>query len=304
MTFEHASTPGSEKGAAGQHPHGAAGQHPHGAQPGNGKHPDNRYTHGHEKAVLASHAQRTAQMCAAHLLAHLRPGMRLLDVGFGPGTITLDLAQAVAPGEVIGIENTEQPIATARRNARERADTRTSFLHADVMDLPFENDSFDVVHAHQVLQHLADPAGALRQMARVCRPGGLVAVRDADYAAMSWYPELPALRRWRSLYREIAHANQAEPDAGRHLRSWAHAAGLTELTITSSNFCYATTPECAAWGESQAQRVDGEAFRSQASRLGVEEAAVTAIVDAWRAWGSSPDAFFLIPNTELLARVA
>lgn len=262
-----------------------------------------RYTHGHEQAVLASHAQRTAAACAAYLLPHLRSGMRLLDVGFGPGTITLDLAEAVAPGEVVGIENTEQPLVAARQNARERGDVHTRFLRADVMELPFEDNSFDVVHAHQVLQHLSNPVGALKQMARVCKPGGLIAVRDADYASMSWYPEMPELEQWRSLYRNVAHANRAEPDAGRHLRAWARAAGLTDLTITSSNFCYASGPSCRGWGESQAQRVTGSTFRTQAAQLGASDDDVATIVQAWRTWGSHPDAFFLIPNTEILARV-
>ncbi|MFT0846960.1 methyltransferase domain-containing protein [Actinomycetaceae bacterium L2_0104] len=263
-----------------------------------------RYTHGHEKAVLASHAQRTAATCAAYLLPHLRPGMSLLDVGSGPGTITLDLAEAVAPGEVVGIENTEPPIVAASQYARDRGDERTRFLHADVMELPFQNGAFDVVHAHQVLQHLSDPVRALGEMRRVCKPGGLIAVRDADYAAISWYPDLPELEHWRSLYRAIAHGNQADPDAGRHLRSWARAAGLTDMTITSSNFCYATVEDCLARGESQAQRVDGPAFRTQAGQLGASDGEITAIAGAWRTWGAYPDAFFLIPNTEVLARVS
>ena len=268
------------------------------------EHASNRYTHGHEQAVLANHAQRRAADCAAYLLPHLRPGMSVLDVGFGPGSITLDLAEVVAPGRVVGIENTDVPIRAAQDNATARGDHRTEFVRADVMAMPFEDNSFDVVHAHQVLQHLADPVGALRDMARVCKPGGLIAVRDADYAAMSWYPELPKLETWRTLYRDIAHANHAEPDAGRHLRRWFREAGLTSLTVTTSNFSYSSVQQCSGWGESQARRVGGAAFRSQAARLGFSDGDVTAIVDAWRSWGSDPDAFFLVPNTEVLAHVA
>ena len=264
----------------------------------------NRYTHGHEQAVLANHAQRRAADCAAYLLPHLRQGMTVLDVGFGPGSITLDLAEAVAPGRVVGIENTDAPIRAAQDNAAARGDHRTEFVRADVMDMPFEDDSFDVVHAHQVIQHLADPVGALREMVRVCKPGGLIAIRDADYAAMSWYPELPELETWRTLYRDIARTNNAEPDTGRHLRRWAHAAGLTDLTVTTSNFTYSSAQQCRGWGESQALRVDGSTFRSQAAQLGFSDDDVTAIVDAWHTWGSDPDAFFLVPNTEVLARVA
>lgn len=262
-----------------------------------------KYTHGHEPAVLASHSVRTAKDSAAYLLPLLRAGMRLLDVGFGPGTITLDLAEAVAPGEVIGVENADAPFETAKRNAAARGDERTTFVRGSVMSLPFEDNSFDVTHAHQVLQHLTDPVRALEEMARVTRPGGLVAVRDADYLATHWYPELPDLETWRSTYRSIARSNGAEPDAGRHLRAWARAAELTDVSFTSSNWCYATSEATARWGESQANRVGGPAFRAQAESLGVGSHEINQMVDAWRSWGAHPDAVYVIPNVELVARV-
>src|SRR6188472_2086916 len=62
------------------------------------------YTHGHHESVLRSHEWRTAENSAAYLLPHLQPGMDLLDVGCGPGTITLDLARLVAPGHVVGVD--------------------------------------------------------------------------------------------------------------------------------------------------------------------------------------------------------
>src|SRR5690554_2028770 len=99
-----------------------------------------RYTHGHERSVLASHSARTAKNSAAYLLPHLKPGMHLLDVGCGPGTITLDLAALVAPGITIGIENVDTPLVTARAEAIARSDTTTRFQLADVLNLPFENE--------------------------------------------------------------------------------------------------------------------------------------------------------------------
>lgn len=260
-----------------------------------------RYTHGHEPAVLASHAMRTAANSAGYLFDHLRPGMSLLDVGFGPGTITLDLAEVVAPGRVIGIEHAPAAVDAARANARQRSDGQTEFRLGDVMELPFDDASVDVVHAHQVLQHLTDPVGALHEMARVCRPGGWVAARDADYAAMAWHPDVPGIRRWRDLYREIAFGNGAQPDAGRHLRGWAAAAGLVDARITASTWCYADVDTCRWWGDSQADRLLGGTFVGQAAEHGVTSTEVEQMADAWRQWGCSPDAWFLIPHVEMLA---
>jgi ubiquinone/menaquinone biosynthesis C-methylase UbiE len=229
--------------------------------------------------------------------------MRILDIGCGPGTITLDLAALVAPGNVVGIEKVEAPLLAARAAAAARSDETTVFQLGDALSLPFENASFDVVHAHQVLQHLTDPVTALREMMRVCRPGGWIAARDADYAGMSWYPELPKLEQWRQTYRAAARANGAEPDAGRRLRAWAHAAGISNPRITASVWSYADTETCRWWGNSQADRCGGELFSQQAQEQGLRAADIADIVGAWRQWGSDPDAWFCMPHGELLAQI-
>jgi ubiquinone/menaquinone biosynthesis C-methylase UbiE len=264
--------------------------------------PVGRYTHGHEQAVLASHGARTAANSAGYLIPHLSPGMSVLDVGCGPGTITLDLAELVAPGPVIGLENVEAPLVAARAAAEVRGDRSTRFQRGDAMQLPFGDETFDVVHAHQVLQHLTDPVGALREMIRVCRPGGWIAVRDADYAAMAWHPELPELEDWRAVYRAIARANGAEPDAGRRMRAWANAAGVPNAEFTASVWNYTTAQECSWWGNGQAARVSGETFLGQAAEQGADAGRVSAMAEAWREWGSAPDAWFVLLHGELLAQ--
>jgi len=140
-----------------------------------------RYTHGHHDSVLRSHRGRNVANSAAYLVPHLAPGQTLLDVGCGPGTLTADLARRVAPGTVVGLDRAESVLEEARASTEENV----RFATGDVYDLPFANAAFDVVHAHQVLQHLTDPVAALREMNRVCRPDGVVAVRDADYHAMT-----------------------------------------------------------------------------------------------------------------------
>jgi SAM-dependent methyltransferase len=261
-----------------------------------------RYAHGHHQSVLRAHGARTAEGSAAYLLPHLQPGWRLLDVGCGPGTITLGLAEAVAPGEVVGVDFAEEAVRSAQAEAQERGDTRTRFRRADVTALPFEDDSFDVVHAHQVFHHLNDPVAALREMRRVCRPGGLVAVREVDYAGMVWFPELPGIARWHDTFRALSRANGAEPDAGRRLRAWARAAGLADASISSSTWTYASTEDAAWWGNSQAERVVRSSFGEQSVERGLATpAGLEEMAQAWRAWGADPDACFVMPHGELLA---
>jgi ubiquinone/menaquinone biosynthesis C-methylase UbiE len=262
------------------------------------------YLHGHHSSVLASHGARTAADSAAYLLPHLRPDLSVLDVGCGPGTITLDLAEAVAPGAVVGVEKVAGPLVEARRHAAARGDERTRFELADVAALPHADATFDVTHAHQVLQHLTDPVGALREMARVTREGGIVAVRDVDYASMVWHPASEGMTRWLDTYRTLARLNHAEPDAGRHLLAWAHAAGLTDVTSTASLWTYATPEQCAWWGGVWARRVVDSTFAAQAIERGLATRAdLEDMRSAWLAWSRHPDAWFAMTHAELVARV-
>ncbi|MCX4680217.1 class I SAM-dependent methyltransferase [Streptomyces sp. NBC_01433] len=261
------------------------------------------YTHGHHESVLRSHRWRTAANSAAYLIGELRPGLAVLDVGCGPGTITADLAALVAPGPVTAVDTGRDILDQAAAVAAERGLDNVTFATADVHALDFPDDSFDVVHAHQVLQHVGDPVRALREMRRVCRPGGLVAVRDSDYAAMTWYPEVPGLDEWQELYGRVARANGGEPDAGRRLVSWARRAGFTDLTPTAAAWCFATPESRDWWSALWADRTTGSVYAKLAVEGGhADTERLTAVAAAWRAWGAEDDGWFMVPHGELLCR--
>ncbi|MFB7957394.1 MULTISPECIES: class I SAM-dependent methyltransferase [unclassified Streptomyces] len=261
------------------------------------------YTHGHHESVLRSHSWRTAANSAAYLIGELRPGMTVLDVGCGPGTITADLAELVSPGRVTGVDTAGEILTRAAGTASGRGLENVEFAVADVHDLDFPDDSFDVVHAHQVLQHVGDPVRALREMRRVCRPGGIVAARDSDYAAMAWYPELPVLDTWLELYRRVARANGGEPDAGRRLLSWARRAGFTDVTATSASWCFATPESRDWWSGLWADRTVDSVYAELAVEGGhATSDELSAIAAAWREWGTRDDAWFMVPHGEVLCR--
>ncbi len=261
----------------------------------------NRYTHGRHESVLRSHRQRTAENSAGYLLPHLRSGMSLLDVGCGPGTITVDLAARVAPAEVTAVDLTTAALDVARKEAQARNVSNISFVIADTQALEFADDTFDVVHAHQVLQHVTDPVQALREMRRVCVPGGIVAAREADYAGFIWYPQLPALDRWRELYEQAARANGGEPDAGRRLLSWAQDAGFDEIVPSGGIWCFATPDDRDWWGGMWADRILQSSLADQLLASGLATAAeLTEIACAWRAWAAAPNGWLAIPHVQIL----
>lgn len=264
--------------------------------------PDDVYTHGHHESVLRSHTWRTAENSAAYLLAELRPGLDLLDVGCGPGTITIDLARRVAPGQVLGLDRDDGVLEQARAAAIGTG-VDVSFATGDVYALDPDDESFDVVHAHQVLQHLTDPVRALREMARVLRPGGVLAVRDADYGGFFWSPADPRLDRWLTLYHAVTAHNGADADAGRALPGWVRAAGFGDVTVTTSAWTFATTDDRAWWGGLWADRVTSSAFAVQAVEYRLaDRAELDDLAAAFRQWADGPDAMFVVPHVEILAR--
>src|ERR1700742_2839905 len=254
------------------------------------------YTHGHHESVLRGHQRRSAEDSAAYLLPYLKPGLSVLDVGCGPGTITADLAALAAPGLVTAVDESADVLDVARAEAERRDLSNVSFATADVHQLDFPDDTFDVVHAHQVLQHVADPVAALREMRRVCAPGGIVAARDADYAGFIWFPRLPELDLWRDLYQQAARSNGGEPDAGRQLLSWALEAGFGDVTPTGSLWCYATAATREWWGGMWADRILHSDVARELLQLGLASPAqLDEISAAWRDWAAAPDGWVAIP---------
>lgn len=262
------------------------------------------YTHGHDESVLRGHRWRTAENSAGYLLHRLSPGDSVLDVGCGPGSITSDLAERVSPGRITALDRDPGVVDEAVASARSRGLTNVVGAVGDVASLDFDDGAFDVVHAHQVLQHLSDPVGALVEMGRVARAGGVVAVRDADYGAMCWYPADPGLDRWMELYQAVARANDAEPDAARRLLSWCHAAGFVEVAVSASAWCFADEGDRAWWAGQWAERVVRSDLARQAleRRLSDREE-LSRIADGFRAWATNPDGWFLVPHGEVLITV-
>lgn len=258
-----------------------------------------RYTHGHHASVLRSHRWRTAANSAAYLLGRLTTGQDLLDVGCGPGTITRDFGRIVAPGMVVGVDSEASVIHEAVRDSTE---DNVTFQVGDVYALPYEDCSFDVVHAHQLLQHLADPVAALIEMRRVLRPGGILAVRDADFAGFVWYPADVLLDRWLRLYHEITARNGAQADAGRRLLSWVQQAGFTDTVMTSATWTFADPEARLWWGGLWADRVELSDLAKQAVDYELSTSQeLAAIADAFRRWASQPDGAFIVPHGQVVA---
>jgi len=219
--------------------------------------------------------------------------MRLLDVGCGPGSITIGLAAAVAPGEAVGLDASNEAIASARRRAAEEGCANARFDVADAYALPFEDATFDAAFMHAVLQHLRDPLAVLREVRRVLKPGGIIGVADADYDGSIIAPEDPLLHRGFAIDSELRAHTAGDVRVGKHLRELLHGAGF-ERTIASATAGADGSQEVTRFmGEFEAQRYGARAFIDYVTALGIStREEMEAISGAWRAWGEAPGAFW------------
>lgn len=263
------------------------------------------------------------------LLPHLSANTRLLDAGCGQAALTMNLAEHItqlggAPAQVTGVDQSADAIAEATELAAEKS-LDVPFQRADIHQLPFADATFDVVFCHQVLHHVADPQVVLQEFRRVTKPGGIIAVRDADFGAMTWFPPNPGLSRWRATFSVGLATHDGNPAMGRQVPHTFYSAGLTDLSVSGSLTAYASEAEREALAEKWTRRsMSPHSARTTAAALGedfpdtavtddgelvpselgtVTREALTQITEGWSQWAATGGAAFFIPNTEVIARV-
>ena len=268
---------------------------------------ENCYISGHSRSVVDFHSARTAANSAAYLLASIRPDMHILDIGCGPGTITADLAELVPQGSVIGIDLSPEVIEEARSMATKRSLKNVSFEVGDAHELGFVDHQFDVVHAHQVLQHIGDPTHALRGWQGLVKPGGILACREGDYgSSATFHPANQDIAEFRDLYMKAARARSGEPNGGRHLVAWARAAGIdrAKITATASLWCFSSPEERAYWSKQWVGRLTQSTLRYNLINGGyATEKDVDRYIKAWREWAADEDGWTAIIHGEILCHL-
>ena len=261
------------------------------ATPPNSKQTE-QYTHGQGRVMTQALGQRTVASHAAFFTPHLTSGMRLLDCGCGPGSITIGFAKLLAPGEVVGVDMAENQLEQARLSAQQQGASNLRFDKANVYDLPFPDNSFDAVFSHAVVEHLAEPLKALTEMRRVLKAGGVLGLRDADRAGELFWPPDPALVDLLDLWNRLLKHNGADPFIGRRLRSLLNGLGLARVEASASYECHGTAESVQLTAEISASYFS-ESFADQVIKLGwMDRPAIDQVKAAWQAWGESPQAFW------------
>src|SRR5262249_27010852 len=191
------------------------------------------YTPGYTEPTLRLMHKRTAAKHAAFFTPFLRRGMRVLDCGCGPGTITLDLANMVSPGQVVGIDVEATQLWSAQDMSSEQG-INASFAVASVYNLPFGDAQFDAVFSHALFEHLREPTRALSEMRRILKLSGLVGLRSPDWAGWFVNPPSPLIAHAFDSFKEMQIANGGNPHVGRALRSLLRESGFSNISLSAS----------------------------------------------------------------------
>jgi ubiquinone/menaquinone biosynthesis C-methylase UbiE len=255
-------------------------------------------------AAITFLSVQTAEREAAFFLPSLRTGMRVLDVGCGPGTITVGLAAAVASGEVVGIDREDRPLEQARALAAERGVGNARFELADLHALPFSDGSFDAAFLHGVLEHVPDPVAALRAITRVVRPGGVVAARSPDITVCCLYPPDPLLETALSVFARFRARIGGHADIGRALRSVFRDAGLSDVVMSMSMESFGTMEGTRAWARLWEGYIGQPAIADQVVGFGLATGEqLDQMQAAWRAWADLPTSLIAFPWGEAIGYV-
>lgn len=254
---------------------------------------------------------RTAENSAKHLLPYIKPGQKILDIGCGPGTITSSFAALVGPhGSVIGVDASEDVIAQASDKFDEVSNV--SFEAADASHLRFPAGSFDVVHAHQVLQHVTteNAIAILKEMHRVVKkPGGVISLREGDITSTTMWPHNDLYSSFLDVYLRTTRAAGANPQFAQTMHVTLRQAGFKkeDVTIGGSGLIYGAGNDEQAkwWGDSWCGRCQQSGLAQNAIEGGhASPEQMESFAKMWSDWGRSQDAWWAMLNTEIIIQVS
>ena len=203
------------------------------------------YTMGFSEEMLESLRRYTAEASAAYLLPYLRPGLRVLDFGCGPGNISVGLAKAAAPGELHGVDMEESQIELARAVAAAYGRDNTIFHAGDVTNMPFEDDFFDVAHRHNVLMHIPDTGAVLAEVKRVLKPGGIIGCREMICGSCFTHPDFGVIGKAWDMFQDLLQADDGHPQMGKELKGHALASGFENVRMINSFTIYSAPADVA-----------------------------------------------------------
>jgi len=256
-----------------------------------------RYMPGYTPRIVSFMTRRSAESHAAFFLPYLRPGIRLLDCGCGPGAITRGLAARVAPGEVVGVDLEASQLALAKKEPSHPANL--NYVQAGVYELPFLEAHFDAVFSHALFEHLAEPVRAAREIHRVLKPGAVAGLCSPDWDAFIFAPSSAELDAAAKLFRRLQEAQGGNTTAGRRLGQWLTEAGFRDVKLSARYECL---EDRSIMGDFLYDRLERAPKQDDIfSRGWADAASLDGMLQAIRAWEKRPDGLFALAWVQAVA---
>lgn len=261
----------------------------------------NERAHGVTPELSRDYMARTAHQQASFVLPYLCPGMNVLDVGCGPGTITLGLAQVVAPGQVTGIDHDRVHIDAARSFAAERGVTNVDFHSGNALSLPFEEATFDAVFENNLLTHLVqDSVRAASEVYRVLKPGSFFAARDVDADSVVWGNLSNTIKQLDKLFIEWHKTRGSDITIGKRLSEILREAGFINTIKSVSADTKGTPEEVRSHSEITISLLDGPFGHDIVENGWADKSTVKSLKRGIQKWAQHPDAFFANVHIEVI----
>ncbi|KAI0413620.1 S-adenosyl-L-methionine-dependent methyltransferase [Xylaria grammica] len=255
---------------------------------------------------------RTASNSAVFLLPTIKemresnPQLKLLDVGAGVGSMSVEFAQLVgSEGYVTAVDVNPVVIPRGQALAEQHGVTNISFETASGHKLPYEDGTFDIVHCHQVLTHNKDPWEILREMIRVAKPGGVIAAREGDLDTEVIWPPIPGVLKFHHDFEiKIITDRGGYRNAGRQLLSWALRAGAKreQITTSFSTWSYTEPEDRTLWASGMIGIALGPNLRESNIKAGVSAAEMDEMREGWAEWMKLDDAVLTMLHGEVIIR--
>jgi ubiquinone/menaquinone biosynthesis C-methylase UbiE len=171
-------------------------------------------------------ARAWVQKYVAHRVG---PHAEVLCVGCGPGTILRELLAIDDSLKGVGLDISADRIEEAKK--RNRGVSQMEFVRGDAQAMRLGSNRFHLVYSRMLLEYLKDKEGAVQEMVRVCRPGGMVLLQDVDGQLLWHYPEDPVVQGTSERVVAALHETGFDPFVGRKLFSLAYKAGLKNINV-------------------------------------------------------------------------
>ena len=192
------------------------------------------YTMGYGETYLEFLSSIEVSEAAGHLTPYLKPGLSLLDLGCGPGFISVSLAELIVPGELYGIDMEPSQVAIASQIAEEHGCENTEFRVADAAELPFADQFFDVVHCCDILAYIPDTAAVLEEVKRVLKPGGIISCREMIIDSSFVHPGREILTMGWNAFADLLLSDDGHPQMGKEVNAHLLEAGFYDVKLSAT----------------------------------------------------------------------